>query len=219
MNESGTVQVQCITDEMFAVNTYCIVCGGKSLIIDPLLTPKLFTFLSQYNADYAILTHEHYDHIYSVNDIRNQFGIKVYCGEKAFERLSDPSANMSRYVEFMLEAIPFGNHKVEPGEYICSADEILYDGQRIDWMDHSLLIKETPGHSVGSISILLDEKYLFSGDTVFKDYPTATRMPGGSTKKYKLVTETWFDSLPQDIVVYPGHTEPFRLFERYNKSH
>ena len=217
MSNIGTIQVLCITDEKFGVNTYCIVCGNKSIIIDPLLTSSFLDFMKQFDVDYIILTHEHYDHVCSINDIRKRFGIKVFCGEKAFERLSDPSSNMSRYIEFMLEAIPFGNHLVEPNEYVCSADSTLGDQQTIEWQGHLLFIKETPGHSKGSISILLDNQYLFSGDTIFKDYPTATRMPGGNTKAFKSITEPWLDSLPQDTMVYPGHGKAFLLKERYQK--
>ena len=89
----------------------------------------------------------------------------------------------------------------------------------IEWQGHKLFMKETPGHSKGSICILVDDKYLFSGDTIFREFPTATRMPGGSTRAYKTITEPWLESLPQDIVVYPGHTDSFVLFERYKTSY
>ena len=130
----------------------------------------------------------------------------------------DPAINMSRYVEFLKQYIPFEIGQADSSDYTCQANRFLKDGEIIEWQEHKLFIKETPGHSKGSICILLDDKYLFSGDTIFREYPTATRMPGGSTKAYRTITEPWLDSLPQDIVVYPGHTESFRLGERYKTS-
>lgn len=56
------------------------------------------------------------------------------------------------------------------------------------WEGHSLLLKETPGHSKGSICIILDERYLFSGDSLVTGYPTVTRLPGGSKQEYEAVT-------------------------------
>lgn len=217
MSNSMDVHVKCITDEVFAINTYCIESDNRAIIIDPILTSSLLDYLKEHEIDFMLLTHEHYDHIYSVNDIKGKYDIKVICGEKALKRLNDPSANMSRYVDYIVDVIPFGHHNVSSVDYKCYADDTVYDGQVIDWKGHSILIKETPGHSIGSISILIDGKYLFSGDVVFKTYPTATRMPGGSTKAFKTITEPWLDSLSQDVVVYPGHTEPFLLKERYVK--
>lgn len=215
MIDSEDVQVIRTIDESFAINTYCLVCNGHVVVIDPVMTTDLEQLLTKYVVDFCILTHEHYDHICGVNVFRDKTEAPVKCGAEAVYGLSEPSVNMSRYVQYLVTVIPFGNHAVESIDYRCDNDEILYDCQEIDWQGHKLFIKETPGHSKGSICILLDSRNLFSGDTVFKDYPTATRMPGGSTKAFRTITEPWLDSLPQDIMVYPGHTEPFRLNERY----
>lgn len=207
------MEIHCATDEIFGINTYFISENGYSFIIDPVLTPKLMTLLKRCVVDFAIVTHEHYDHIYGVNSIK-QMGIKVLCGKKAEAGLMNPSKNLSKYADLLNEFIPFGNHTAKSVNYMCSADGTLRDGEEIQWQGHLLLIKETPGHSAGSISVLLDRKYLFCGDAIFKEYETATRMPGGNTKDFKNVTEPWLDSLTQELLVYPGHTEPFILKER-----
>ena len=214
MNNLTDLQIICTKHNAFDVNSYCLMHNRHVIVIDPVLTDELKQYLALNVIDFAILTHEHYDHICCVNDFQKEYGAPVLCGEKAVLGLSDPSINMSRYVEFLATVIPFGSHDVESTEYKCVADNALSDEQFIEWQGHSLLIKDTPGHSKGSICILLDNQYLFSGDTLFKDYPTATRMPGGSTKEYRKITVPWLDSLPQDILVYPGHLTPFRLSER-----
>lgn len=205
---------------LFAVNTYWVIENEHIILIDPVtpLENGIFSH-TDYYFDFAILTHEHYDHIYSVNELKAEYGFPVFCGERAKNGLMDPTVNMSRYVEFLKQYIPFGTGEADSCDYSCQADRFLKSGEVIEWQGHKLFIKETPGHSKGSICILLDERYLFCGDTLFKEYPTATRMPGGSTKAFKTITEPWLDSLPQDILVYPGHTEPFRLLERYKTSH
>lgn len=203
---------------LFAVNTYWLIENEHVILIDP-VTPLENDKLSHAEFDFAILTHEHYDHICCANELKAVFGFPFFCGEKAKDGLTDPTVNMSRYVEFLKQFIPFGTDGANSCDYSCQADRFLKNGEVIEWQGHKLLIKESPGHSQGSICILLDDQYLFCGDTIFKEYPTATRMPGGSTKAFKTITEPWLDSLPQDILVYPGHAEPFRLFERYKKSH
>lgn len=207
--------ISAFTEESFGVNSYILEEGNHAVLIDPIVTNALKSKLDGIKLDGAILTHEHVDHILGVNVLKKQFGTKVLCGQKAAKSLLDPSRNMSRYQEFIVKVLPFGSGTISNEDYICKADETLADGQSFQWQGHEILIKETPGHSAGSIAILVDWQYLFSGDTVFKNYPTATRLPGGSSKAFARITEPWLDSLPQELTVYPGHTEPFPLKERY----
>lgn len=217
MNDRVPMRIECITEGRFGVNTYCICCENQAILIDPVLSQDLISLLKQYDVSFAVVTHEHFDHISGVNDIQEQYGIRVLCGEKALKALSDPAMNLSKYAGFLAESIPFGNHAAEEKPYSCSPDGTLTDGQMIQWNGHRVLIKETPGHSTGSISLLLDDMYLFSGDVIFREYPTATRMPGGSTKQFRQITQPWLASLPQNVTVYPGHTEPFALRDRYQQ--
>ena len=209
------MKIDTFTDEAFGVNTYLLVENSNAVLIDPILVDNLVRNLEGIKIDFAILTHEHYDHILGVNELKRRFGTKVICGEHAAERLKDPLLNLSRFQDYIVQVIPFGNGKTNTEEYSCMADQTVTDGQIILWEGHKLLIKESPGHSVGSICVRLDDDSLFSGDTIFHDYPTATRLPGGSTKKYKQITEPWLNSLPQNIQVFPGHGESFLLKERY----
>ena len=202
-------------DEAFGVNTYLLVENGHAILIDPIVTDGLAINLENIKIDFAIVTHEHYDHISGVNELKQRFGTKVLCGERAAERLKDPGLNLSRFQDYIVQVIPFGNGQTSSEEYSCMADETVADGQIICWEEHHLLFKETPGHSIGSISVLLDNEALFSGDTIFKDYPTATRLPGGSTKQFRQITEPWLNTLPPNIMVFPGHDDAFLLKERY----
>ena len=205
-------------DPVYCINTYYLEDGGHAVLIDPLVPVRSEIISRDTVIDMAILTHEHYDHICSVNEIRQTGEFPVLCGEKAQKGLEDPVINMSRYADTITQFIPFITGDIESVDYSCEADGVLSDNEMIEWQGHALLIKETPGHSAGSISVLVDDRYLFSGDLVFKDYQTATRLPGGSSKAFRTVTEPWLDSLPQDVMVYPGHTEPFLLGERYGKN-
>ncbi len=203
---------------IFNVNSYFIEENGRFVVIDPVLTDETRKELERHPVDFAILTHEHYDHIRSVNEINDKRLFPVYCGQAASETLKNPRRNLSHYAEFLHECIPFidKNVKVRIADYSCECNNFLHDGQTISWQGHELLIKETPGHSKGSICILLDGRYLFSGDTIFKSYETAVRMPGGSSKEFKDITVKWLETLSPDIVVYPGHLELFLLKERYS---
>lgn len=65
----------------------------------------------------------------------------------------------------------------------------------------------TPGHTAGSLSYLLDEKYLFTGDILFAD---GIGRPDLRDKANEFAfdlfgTMQWLISLPSNIVVLPGH--------------
>ena len=164
------MNIHCAADEWFGVNSYVIDENGHCFLIDPVLTDDFVKLVSDQIIDFTILTHEHYDHISGVNELKQKFGTKVICGELAAERLKDPGLNLSRFQDYIVQVIPFGNGQTGSEEYSCMADETVADGQIICWEEHSLLFKETPGHSVGSISVLLDNEALFPGDTIFKDF-------------------------------------------------
>lgn len=211
------MDIHCFSSSTFNVNSYIIEENGHLLLVDPILNAKVRTVIGNNVVDFAILTHEHYDHILSVNEINKNNLFPVYCGQAASTALKDPRKNLSRYSEFLLEFIPFVDktNGISILDYSCECDNILYDGQSMSWQGHELLIKETPGHSKGSICILLDGKYLFSGDTVFSKYETAVKLPGGSQKDYRDITLPWLDSLSPETMVYPGHMEPFPLKDKY----
>lgn len=202
---------------VFKVNCYFIEENGHIGIIDPILMDETRKRMGKGVVDFAILTHEHYDHICCVNEINENKLFPVYCGQAAVTALKDPRKNLSHYAEFLLECIPFVDKKVKIPikDYSCESDNFLHDGQSIFWQGHELLIKETPGHSKGSICILLDGRHLFSGDSLFKSLETAVRMPGGSSREYREITLKWLESLPLDTMVHPGHLEPFSLKDRY----
>ncbi len=211
------MDVHRFSSSAFNVNSYIIEENGHLLMVDPILTEKIRKAFEKDIVDFAFLTHEHYDHILSVNEINGRNLFPVYCGQAAVLGLKDPRKNLSHYSEFLLEFIPFVDktEKISITDYKCECNNILHDGQSISWQGHELLIKETPGHSKGSICIFLDRKYLFSGDTVFSKFETALRLPGGSQKDYRDITLKWLESLPSDTKVYPGHLEPFPLKDRY----
>ena len=211
------MDIRCYSDNTFNVNSYFIEENNHFIIIDPVLTEGTRKEINQHFVDFAILTHEHYDHVLSVNEINSNSLFPVYCGQAASTALKDPKKNLSRYSGFLLEFIPFIDKTamISIADYSCECENILHDGQSISWQGHELFIKETPGHSKGSICILLDGKYLFSGDTVFSKYETAVKLPGGSRKDYRDSTLKWLDSLSPDTMVHPGHMEPFPLKDKY----
>lgn len=197
---------------------YLLIEGTKALVIDPCQSEEAFQYLQENGVTevLVLLTHEHYDHISGVNWLRERFpSVEVLCSSKCAEVLPEPSRNLSIFWEILFmdkdkEIQEYvRNMNIQP--YSCNADSTFEEEERWTWEGHSLFLKETPGHSKGSICILLDETYLFSGDSLVTGYPTVTRLPGGSKKEYAAVTLPYLKSLNPELTVYPGHGETQRL--------
>ena len=139
------------------------------------------------------LTHGHYDHIYSVLDVKKAFPeANVYAGADEAELLSDPRLNL------------FRKHGLESDE--VRADIYLSDGERVNVAGFDIEVIFTPGHTRGGVCYLLEsEGCLFTGDTLFADSHGRTDLPTGDAAALKKsITEKLF-TLNGDTAVYPGH--------------
>lgn len=197
---------------------YLLVENGRGVILDPFYSNEHVESILAVSPiiDYIILTHEHYDHISGTNALRELFHCPVLCSGICAERIQNPAYNLSRYEETYLglqtgESFPKELLPIE--DYIAQADETFFGEKAVRWQDHKLVLTETPGHSPGSICILLNEDKLFSGDSLLMNNAFATRLPGRNKSKYKQITQRYLSALPPEVLVYPGHYESFHLWE------
>lgn len=152
-----------------------------------------------------LLTHGHFDHILAADELREEYGIKIYACKKELEVLTDGEKSLvSAYFRQPYSLMP---------------DELVQDGDVIEAAGFSFEVLETPGHTVGSCCYYVkDEAVLFSGDTLFHlsygriDFPTGSGMAMQSSVT-RLLRE-----LPEDVMVYPGHMDQTTIgFEKkYN---
>ena len=195
-------------------NMYLLVESGHAIVIDPFADVSCAEGLS---VDGIILTHEHYDHISGVNLWKEHFHTKVLCSKPCAQNIQDPKKNLARIFEVFcelqtwveLEEIPQADQA-----YSCIADEEFSDRMSFEWLGHRFTLFEMPGHSAGSIGILVDEQYFFSGDSLLEGKEIELRFPGGSRKMWESVGKHRLDDLPEGSMVYPGHFEEFKYMKK-----
>ncbi|MCR4721125.1 MAG: MBL fold metallo-hydrolase [Lachnospiraceae bacterium] len=195
------------------VETNCYVVVNKSLgecfIVDPGDEEEiLFDAIEETKAipKAILLTHGHFDHIYSVEPIAKKYGIPVYASEKEAALLAEPEMNCSAYYGREVSVIP--------ENYIEDGDVFEVAGFKIKGI-------YTPGHTKGSMCFYIeDEHTLFSGDTLFKGSVGRTDLPTGNTH---LLLESLRDKiivLPPETLIYPGHGPETELgYEKRNNSY
>ena len=88
---------------------------------------------------------------------------------------------------------------------ITNRDIVVDDGDVLKIGTVQIKIIYTPGHTPDGICLLVDEKKLLTGDTLFVGECGRTDMPGGNAKDLYSSFFNKLLKLNDDVEVYPGH--------------
>lgn len=145
---------------------------------------------------YLILTHCHADHMAGLKELKKVYpDIKILIHELDAQSLVNNEINLCSMLETEMNFI--------------EADRTLKDGDIINLGEMELKVIHTPGHTAGSISILVEDA-LFSGDTLFKGTHGRTDMPSGNFIEI-LASLKKLMQLSDNIIVYPGHDQSTKI--------
>ena len=139
----------------------------------------------------VLLTHGHFDHTFGAIEYKNA-GIPIGISSSDEYMLTGHRDNLG--TAFGLQSPP------------CTPDFTFRGGDEFAFGELKFTVISTPGHTVGSCCFLCDN-VCFSGDTLFLESVGRTDFPTGShgelinSIKKKLLT------LPECVVVCPGHDE------------
>ena len=100
--------------------------------------------------------------------------------------------------------------------YTCLADKTFEKETELTFGNLTFHVIPTPGHSPGSTCYILNDRIVFTGDTLLQDNAVITRFPESDDMIYKQVALPFLKSLRKDMVIMPGHGEPFVLSETDN---
>lgn len=139
-------------------NTYLIHQNNKCLIIDP--SSGLEQIINEIECNNLIpiailLTHGHYDHIYSVDMLVDQYNIDVYCSDDTAKALIDSELNVSKTSENALY------------EFIVRTKPNIIRESCLQIEKFNIKVIFNPGHSLGCTSFLINN-LCFTGDFIFK---------------------------------------------------
>ena len=84
-------------------------------------------------------------------------------------------------------------------------DKIVRDGDILYLGKIPLKILYTPGHSDDSICVLVGDRFVFTGDTIFVGNCGRVDLPGGNSKKLYNSLFNVISKLDGSLIVYPGH--------------
>lgn len=144
----------------------------------------------------VLFTHGHFDHILDAYKWQKS-GAEIYIGED--------DAEMLRGEHSLAKEMGLTLPPVTP-------DVLLEDKQKIIFGEMIFEVLKTPGHTKGGVCYILNDKFLFSGDTLFYHSYGRTDFYGGDfaelSKSVKRIL-----AIDGDMIVYPGHGEDTTLAE------
>jgi len=140
---------------------------------------------------YILLTHGHYDHFTGVAGMLERYDVPVYIHPDDAQTGS-------------------GNPWALKFPRLDDAHQRWYgEGDTLTLGSLILHVLSTPGHSRGSVCIVVDN-VIFAGDTLFFGSCGRTDFPGGDYKEM-LLSLARLARLEGDYRVYPGHDRPTDL--------
>ena len=200
------MNVDILKGESGLANTYIIKKDMEELIIiDPADSIRIKDCILEYSNKmcYVFLTHEHWDHINGLNDLKNLCTVKVITSKKCSEAIQSSKLNLSKYMSLFRK-----EYKDTGGPFVCDASDMIFENwEHIDISGVGIDLFETPGHSPGSSCVKIGDM-LFVGDTVLEQVIDIFRMPGHDMEDYRSVTLPLLKQLHssvKDLTVYPGH--------------
>ena len=195
------MQIITIYPRGFGANCYAITEDGENaIVVDPAQTRVESELIKRgLKPRYVLLTHCHFDHVGGVGTLQEN-GAKVLCSELE-KRLIGTQADL------------FDVFGEPPVRY--RLDETFSDGEEKEFCGMKVKAILTPGHTAGSVCYQITAKdsgrYLFTGDTLFKESIGRTDVPTGSTADMRASLKKL--AALENCPVYPGHNEETTLDE------
>ena len=185
---------------MWGSNCYLLSSDSHAAIVDPSADAQtLHNRLAQEGLilDFILLTHGHFDHIVSLDKLRDLTGSPAWIHEADWKFPEDSHKN-GFYTFFHMERT-----YRRPERTFCDR-EILMLG------DEPIRVLHTPGHTAGSSCFLCNNEFLLTGDTLFADaYGRYDLYSGNETVLFRSLRE--LRTLDQTLKIYPGHGHHARL--------
>lgn len=187
----------------YPISSNCFIVYSENkecIIIDPgsenCSEIKQFIDVNNLKPVYFIITHEHFDHIWGLNDLRKTYeNSKLISNFLSSEYIQNKKQNLSIFYNGI-------------GFEIDKSDIIVNNLiEVIEWNNMEIHFIQTPGHSKGSICIYLERlNTLFTGDTIIYGEKIVTKLKGGDivelNNSMDILKSLFFKKNP---LLLPGH--------------
>ena len=201
------------------VNCYIVADKDKAILIDTgrkKYREKILEKCKEFHVSLIVLTHGHMDHCQNAAYLANALHIPIAMSEKDMNLIPDNrkqqllaktllgkivlSVSLSSFEKESLEVF-------EPSIYLKNGDNLMEYG--ID-----AKVVELPGHTKGSIGLLVENDKLFVGDALMNMfYPTVSML---YVDEQAMLSSAKYISELGEKTIYFGHGKPKRILYEYD---
>jgi glyoxylase-like metal-dependent hydrolase (beta-lactamase superfamily II) len=184
-----------------------LVDTGKKSSFNRLVRNISSLNLDRKTIDFLILTHSHYDHCQNANSIKQKYNCKIIMSEKEEGFATLGFTPIPKGTTLLTNLISLAGKKLSQKwfEYTPFTPDILVnDHFDLENLGFSIRLVHTNGHSIGSVSILIDNEIAIVGDEMLGTFrnsifpPFADDIPG--------MINSWEKLLKTGCSVFlPGH--------------
>lgn len=185
------INIEIVKGTMLQTNNYIVGDSDTCVLIDASASlNEIKKTIGKRKLLAVLLTHGHWDHYLTLNDVVCEYGVKCYCDKNAFLKMK------STDLDFV------GNRKVEMK--LKEKDFVfIQDGQKLSFENLVFTVIKTSGHTDCSVSFLSGRDF-FSGDTLFEGACGRCDLPTSSEECMKSSLQKIL-ALPKETIVFPGH--------------
>jgi glyoxylase-like metal-dependent hydrolase (beta-lactamase superfamily II) len=164
----------------YANNSYVIVdrSSNEAIFVDaPIGSAQAIEAAKPYDVKRIVVTHRHGDHWAEIDTVKSAMAAPVYC------------------------------HDADRAPYAKKVDGVVVDGEEITIGETKVRVIHTPGHTPGSICLLVPAEgadVLISGDTLFPGGPGRSDNPAALREMVASIASRLL-TLNDGVAVYPGH--------------
>lgn len=217
-HENWCVFIDRVIAPYFATNCWLIAseAHGECVIVDPgIAEPNLVAPIKAKLAEHrlkavaVIITHGHLDHTFSVAPLQDDVGISsIFIHRNDRDLLANPKLAMGPQGLALFAQLSgeLGGSLREPTGVLelAESQQLQIAGITMDFM-------ATPGHTPGSITVVMNDEVVVTGDTLFAGSIGRTDLPRGSISDMQMTLREKIATLPGHLQVLPGHGEETRM--------
>lgn len=208
-----SLEVKKLENELMKSNCFIVTdwASKSCVIIDPASekSEREIDFIerNELRLDYILLTHEHTDHTWGVNSLKEKYPQSLIVCSDLCEKYAKKASRV--YFLFYYDD-PNYSYVMSPSDIIIKKSD---DSLKWNSLDIKFII--TPGHSYGSMCIDIDGM-LFTGDTImpFKPYFNGR---DSNEEDWKVSVSLILQNYSLDTIIYPGHGDCF-LLEQWHQN-
>ena len=194
-------------------NVFLLTNGRKNILIDTgpaRKWEKLNSNLKSLNInklDFLILTHTHFDHVANSFNLKTYYDPKVVVQRKEELYIRNGANKFPRgtnpITRFLINVI--GDKISDKYNFTPCQPDILFDSTfNFNELGFNAYLLQTPGHSIGSVSLIVDNEIAIVGDAMFGVFKSSIFPPFADNPK--VMIDSWGKLLETNCSIFiPAH--------------